>query len=370
MSSSSLYEILNVKSNCSSADITKAWLFIQTSIPRSNSRFHLAKTAYDTLSDPVKREIYDSFNVSDFTAKDAIDNNFHFSSSCLDAKEVQQLVGKLRTQSSQHHIEVRLSLADVYSGKTVDVKTKASKHCTECKNYRKLMPCPHCASSRGALTSLCSLCMNSRKVFVSQKCLVCHDKKIISVDANTKVVIKPGTCEGQKLRCIDGITEIVLRQAPHQVFRRYGDDLFMKKQINIAQSLCGIRFVIKHLDGRQLLVTSPVGSVLPPGCRKVIPREGMPIAGFTDGRRGDLIIIFHIRVPNSLPAEQAREIETLLPKRPVFKMPENPETEEYNLTEFDPNFKILGIPKYDEAYFDDRQDKNNSAKASGRCAQQ
>ena len=370
MTSNTLYDFLKLKPNCSSTDISKAWSIIETSIPRSNPQYRLAKSAYETLIDPVKREIYDNFNIVDFTTKDVIDNCFEFSSECLESKEVQQVFGKLKRQDNQPLVEVRLPLSDIYIGKMVDVKAKVQKPCKQCLHGVKVIPCPQCSAPRSATMSICPMCKNTRTVVVPQPCLKCNGKKVVHEDESTKVVVKPGAYEGQKLRCTNGVSEVVLRQIPHHLFHRRGDDLYMKKRISIAQSLCGVRFVIKHLDGRQLLVTSPLGNVLRPGCRKVIPKEGMPIADSSDGRRGDLIVAFHILIPNSLQVETAREIENFLPKRPDFKMPENPETEEYNLTEFDPNFKLVGIPQYDEAYFDDKHDKSNLFNTTERCTHQ
>lgn len=40
----------------------------------------------------------------------------------------------------------------------------------------------------------------------------------------------------------------------HPVFKRRHNDLFMTKKISLYESLCGFKFVLTHLDGRQLLI--------------------------------------------------------------------------------------------------------------------
>ena len=48
--------------------------------------------------------------------------------------------------------------------------------------------------------------------------------------------------------------------------RRVGADLFYEKTLTLAEALCGFKFAIPHLDGRQLLVSSIEGDIVKPGC--------------------------------------------------------------------------------------------------------
>lgn len=52
---------------------------------------------------------------------------------------------------------------------------------------------------------------------------------------------------------------IVLDQKEHPVFRRSGDDLIVRREISLADALCGCRQVIRTLDNRTLLVSSSPG---------------------------------------------------------------------------------------------------------------
>lgn len=59
---------------------------------------------------------------------------------------------------------------------------------------------------------------------------------------------------------------IVLRQTPHEKFQRsIDDDLVMNHTISLTEALCGFSLVVKHLDGRDLLVTHPAGQIVKPG---------------------------------------------------------------------------------------------------------
>lgn len=58
---------------------------------------------------------------------------------------------------------------------------------------------------------------------------------------------------------------IVLQQIPHEKFQREGPDLFMPYKITLTEALCSFCMVVKHLDGRDLLVRHPPGDVIEHG---------------------------------------------------------------------------------------------------------
>ena len=58
---------------------------------------------------------------------------------------------------------------------------------------------------------------------------------------------------------------IVLQQKENETFQRRGNDLFVTHSIGITEALCGFQFTMKHLDGRDLIITSEPGKVIEPG---------------------------------------------------------------------------------------------------------
>jgi DnaJ family protein A protein 2 len=82
---------------------------------------------------------------------------------------------------------------------------------------------------------------------------------------------------------IPGDIIFVVQQQEHDRFIRKGDDLLTEKTITLAQALCGMEVVIKHLDvkedetSRHLVVKTRAGQeVIRPGDVRVISEEGMP----------------------------------------------------------------------------------------------
>lgn len=57
----------------------------------------------------------------------------------------------------------------------------------------------------------------------------------------------------------------VLEEQPHDLYLRLGDDLFVTKEINLTDALCGCSFPLQHLDGTILKVVLPAGSCIEPG---------------------------------------------------------------------------------------------------------
>jgi len=64
---------------------------------------------------------------------------------------------------------------------------------------------------------------------------------------------------------------IVLQQQKHQVFQRHSCDLIMTRQISLTEALCGLVFIMQHLDGRELVIQSPPGMVIEPGNNYCMP---------------------------------------------------------------------------------------------------
>ncbi|KAJ7012258.1 hypothetical protein NC653_002352 [Populus alba x Populus x berolinensis] len=55
---------------------------------------------------------------------------------------------------------------------------------------------------------------------------------------------------------VTGDIVFVLQQKEHLEFKRKGDDLFVEHTLSLTEALCGFKFALTHLDGRQLLIKS------------------------------------------------------------------------------------------------------------------
>lgn len=97
------------------------------------------------------------------------------------------------------------------------------------------------------------------------------------------------------------IFEILIKE--HSVFRKENNNLHIKKKILLSEALCGSKFIIKHMDNRELLVD--IDSIIPNKNKKIIG-EGMD-------ENSDLIIEFDIEFPQHLTEQRKTYLKKLLP---------------------------------------------------------
>lgn len=126
------------------------------------------------------------------------------------------------------------------------------------------------------------------------------------------VDIQAGMHEGEQIRFEQVADEAVghipgdlifsIKQSPHAVFRRQGDNLHMDLTITLLESLVGFKKSFKHLDDREVTIVKSDVSY----CSEVytVKGEGMPIKG-RNGAKGDLLVTLLISFPkNFTPAQK------------------------------------------------------------------
>ncbi|KAI8469015.1 MAG: DnaJ domain-containing protein [Monoraphidium minutum] len=100
----------------------------------------------------------------------------------------------------------------------------------------------------------------------------------------------------------------VIDEKPHPNFRRDGNDLVLTAHISLADALCGSDLKVTTLDDRKLEV--PLNTVITPGSAKILRGEGMPIS--KTGGKGDLRIKFEIAFPRQLTPDRKQQLRSLL----------------------------------------------------------
>ncbi|GFP97111.1 Dnaj homolog subfamily b member 13 [Phtheirospermum japonicum] len=143
--------------------------------------------------------------------------------------------------------------------------------------------------------------------------------KTLPVEEILTIDIKPGWKKGTKItfpekgneqpNVIPSDLVFIIDEKPHNVFTRDGNDLIVTQKISLAEALTGYTVHLTTLDGRNL--TIPINGVISPNYEEVVPREGMPIPK-EPTKRGNLRIKFNIKFPNRLTAEQKSGIKKLL----------------------------------------------------------
>ncbi|GFS41287.1 DNAJ heat shock family protein [Actinidia rufa] len=144
--------------------------------------------------------------------------------------------------------------------------------------------------------------------------------KTMPVEEILTINIKPGWKKGTKItfpekgneqpNVIPSDLVFIIDEKPHSVFTRDGNDLVVTQKIPLADALTGHTVRLTTLDGRNLSI--PINNVIHPNYEEVVPREGMPIPK-DPSKKGDLRIKFNPKFPTRLTPEEKAGIKKLLP---------------------------------------------------------
>ncbi|XP_077212460.1 uncharacterized protein LOC143847497 [Tasmannia lanceolata] len=143
--------------------------------------------------------------------------------------------------------------------------------------------------------------------------------KTMPVEEILTIEVKPGWKKGTKITFPEKGNEqrnivpadlvFIIDEKPHNVFKRDGNDLVLTQKVSLAEALTGCTVHLTTLDDRRL--TIPINNIIHPNYEEVVPREGMPIPK-DPSKRGNLRIKFNVKFPTRLTAEQKAEIKRLL----------------------------------------------------------
>lgn len=164
----------------------------------------------------------------------------------------------------------------------------------------------------------------TKKRKVTRKIVDAASGKALPIEETLEIQVKPGWKEGTKVtfqgkgdelpnRPPQDLVFVVKEVRPHARFTREGDDLVMNARIDLPTALGGGTLYAMSLDDRRVPVH--LKDVILPGREIVIPGEGMPSTK-RPGTKGDLRVKFNIRWPRTLlSASQKIELERLLKEK-------------------------------------------------------
>jgi len=404
----SYYELLGVEKGCSDADLKKAYrkLAIQyhpDKNPDAGDKFKEIAHAYQILSDPEKRSIYDRYGEEGLkgggggpSAEDFFDSFFGGGFGSFfggpGGPGAKRPRGPRKGDDVVHPLDV--SLEDLYKGTIRKIRVTRTRICHECAGVgaTKEDAIKKCTDCRGTGTrislrqlgpgfvqqvqSKCTTC-NGEGNIIDKKflCKHCKGKKTTQEKKTLEVHIDKGMKNNQKITFAGEADEtpgvapgdivFVVKQKPHKTFTREDNHLIVNKTISLTEALTGVRFAITHLDERVLIINSSPGEVIKPDSIKQVEGEGMPRYK-NPFEKGNLFIKFKVEFPDTLSLGVVKSLETLLPAKPALGTNEMSDNiEEVTLSEPDLQKESA---KRREAY-DDDDDEHRGGPSIG-CAQQ
>ena len=211
----------------------------------------------------------------------------------------------------------------------------------------------HCGSCKGS----------GEMVKESDKCTKCSGRKTVEEKKILEVAVDKGMPHGHKIVFSGeadqspgmeaGDIVLVVQQKEHDKFRRVGIDLVMEHTITLYEALTGFQFMVKHLDGRQLVINGEPGRIIKPGDFMAVPNEGMPTYR-NPFDKGVLFVKFEVQFPKSVDDKAAKALAQGLPVPKPLKYKAD-DVEEVTMTFIDPNQR-RSHPTSQHAYDDDDED--------------
>lgn len=244
-----LYEVLGVEKDADEKEIKKAYRKLAVKHhPDKGGDEHLFKeinAAYEILSDPKKRELYDKYGLEGVEQEGGpgMSGGEDLFSMFFGGGGRGRRAGPRKGPSIQHPLKV--SLEDLYNGKTVKLAINRkvivgdSKECSTCNGQGAVMEIRQLGP--GMITQMqrpCSAC-NGQGTTAKTK----NERKVVEVHVergahhNQKITFKGMADElpGRET----GDVHFVIQEKEHDVFKRKGADLLLMKEISLSQALTG-----------------------------------------------------------------------------------------------------------------------------------
>ncbi|XP_001962852.3 dnaJ homolog subfamily A member 2 [Drosophila ananassae] len=361
-----LYEVLGVAPDAGEEEIKKNYRklakeFHPDKNPDAGDKFKEISFAYEVLSDPEKRRIYDRYGLKGLQeGAEGFTDASEFFSQWFPFERASQ--GGRGRRDGKVVIKMEVTLEEIYVGgmkKKLEYKRhklcgkcngdggpkEAQESCEACGGAGRATaftfmglsafdaPCPAC-DGRGFTIKDNMKCTPCQGIgFVEQKM-----KRDVVVERGAPHMLKvPFANEGNQMRGGEfGDLIVVIVQLEHTVFQRRHANLYMRDlEINLTEALCGYSHCFKHLDGRNVCLRTKPGQVLQHNHIKMVRGCGMPVFNqATD--KGDLYLKFRVMFPDNdfATAPQLAMLEDLLPARQKVVIP--PNAEEAQLLDYKP----------------------------------
>ncbi|MFI0444694.1 molecular chaperone DnaJ [Actinomadura sp. 6N118] len=341
------YATLGVRRDASADEIKKAYRRLARELhpdvnpdPETQEKFKEITQAYEVLSDPKKREMYDlgadpfapaggagagGFGGAGFPFSDIMDAFFGTATSRGPRSRARR--GRNAT------LRVELDLQETAFGTTRELSIDTAVVCTSCTGsgcapgthpdtcdtchgrgevqqvQRSFLgqvmtsrPCPQCGGYGSVIRTPCPECSGDGRVRTRRTVKVKIPAGVengIHIQLAGEGEVGPGGGPPGDL-----FLEIV--EKPHQIFEREGDDLHCTVEIPMTAAALGTNVTIETLDG-------PEEVDIKPGTQsgQVITLYGRGVRHLNESGRGDLMIHVNVETPGKLDEEQEELLRRL-----------------------------------------------------------
>ena len=352
------YEVLGVNKNATDDELKRAYRKLAKKYhPDANpdnkkeaeEKFKEVSEAYETLSNPQKRQMYDQFGPEGpqgFGGGNPGGGYYSYSTSGFDGfgdfgdlgdifssifgggfggRQSRQRSETKKGRDLKYNMDI--TFEESYLGIKKEISIAREENCTVC-NGTKAKPgtkattcktcngtgrvvqtvstilgqmqtqktCPHCGGEGTIITEKCDNCRGKGKVRKNVKVEVSIPA---GIGDNQTIVLRgegePGTKGGPR-----GDLYIVISVRRHSIFKRQGDHVLCDIPITFTQATLGAELEIPMVDGTKEKYVIPEGTQT--GSKFTIRGKGFPAV---HGKwKGDYIFTVNVQVPKKLTSEQ------------------------------------------------------------------
>jgi molecular chaperone DnaJ len=365
------YEILSVEKTCDGEEIRRSYRRLAMKYhPDRNPgdtdaevKFKECAEAYEVLSDPQKRKLYDQFGHEGLRGRGAAAHDF----SRMDVTDIFSMFNDIFAggggfggfqggggrrgvpRGFDLETEVQITLEEVNTGTQRDVEFTRLDVCETCtgtgaKPGSKPIKCPTCGgqgrvqqTGLGGMFRMVTACpaCHGRGQVIKEFCEACRGKGRVPKKRTLTVKVPPGIQDGQAIRVqaegeppppevsqtgegVRGDLHVLVRVEQHEMYHREGDHLVLEMPIGFSQASLGAEIRVPTLDGPATLKVTK-GTQF--GANFRLPGKGLP--NLRNGKKGDLVVVVKVEIPRKLTAKQEKLLREFAETEDAHVLPES-----------------------------------------------
>jgi molecular chaperone DnaJ len=335
------YEILGVDKNSDITEIKKSYrkLAMQYHPDRNpddkeaEEKFKECTEAYEVLSDPEKREIYnthgrDGLKNKGYRGPGGFEDIFsHFgdifgSTFGFDFGNNQNQRNRGPFPGNDLRYDLVISFMEAVHGTTKEIQITKLDTCWTCEGSgcrpgHQKSNCTSCGGrgqiiqSHGfiQMASTCPKCRGEGKI-VTDPCTDCHGNGLIEKNKTLSIKIPPGIdtgvgmClknegEGSRNGGTAGNLHVVIHVEEHPVFKRNGDTIHYELAVSMVKAALGCSVEVPTIHGTKkldIVAGSQNNTIF------TLANEG--VQGLRSGVRGDMLVKLYVETPKNLTDKQ------------------------------------------------------------------